>query len=102
MTRAELRAEQADMVARLKDAPDEYHPDARVAAAFADLKANAATLTWLESEIKRLDAKIAEHPLNESQLLTRRGVTKLLLDSVKAERVELEEVAAQWLPQPAK
>lgn len=98
MTRAELRAEQADCVARLKDRPDEYHPDARVAAAFADLKANAATLQWLESEQKRLEAKIAEHPRNESQLLTRLGVTKMLITDVKAERVELEEVAAQWIP----
>jgi hypothetical protein len=98
VTRAELRAEQADVTARLKDQPDEYHPDARVAAAFADLKANESTQRWLEKEIGRMQKSIDTHPVNESMLLTKQGVTKMLLVEAREERKELEEVAAQWQP----
>ena len=93
MTRAELRAEQADGVARLKDQPDEFHPDVRVAAAFADLKANDATQRWLEKELKRLEAKELT-----SRLLVEMQQIKHLLTQVRFERIELEEVAAQWRP----
>lgn len=94
-TRAELRAEQADCVARLKDAPDEFHPDPRVAAAFADLKANQATINWLEKEVKRREALGDKASSRE---LVELGISRQLLKDCKAERRELEEVAAQWLP----
>jgi hypothetical protein len=102
VTRAELRAHQADEVAKLVQSPDEYHPDPRVAAAFADVKAKRYIVGYLEGEVKKLEEAIAKKPINVSMLLGKLGITRDLLKQAQDEQKEIEEVAAGWIPETEK
>jgi hypothetical protein len=82
-------------MARVKDFAipmDEFHPRPSTAAAFADRKANDATIDHLTTELKRIDAKLE---LKDDRLLrAEKQRVEGLLAQTRADRVKIEEIIA--------